>query len=113
MPRDHNNSLSKFRFPAEKDSQELVDNWQNKWRISPTESLFVAWMSINLNLQKKSSKNAKDTLMDKTNVYYKLDYSSESRNTCIPVLNHTSHRNDNGNNFNLDNVIGYNIFAII
>ena len=109
MSRDHNTSLKKSRFPPENDPHQLVDNWQNTWRISPSESLFVAWMSINLNLQKESSKEAKNTL---TNVYYKLEYLSGSNNSCIPVLYHTRDRNDNGNNLNVDNFVGYNIIYV-
>ena len=92
---DQNYSKNRPKISDKQYSEE--DNWQNKWRIAPKESLFVAWMSFNLNVPQESTKDTKNTIMHNTDVYYRLDYLNAPKNICIPVSNNSINSSYNGN----------------
>ena len=93
---DQNYSKNRRKISNKQYSEE--DNWQNKWRIAPKESLFVAWMSFNLNVQQEDTKDTENTMMHNTDVYYRLDYLNPPKQTCIPVSNNSINSSYLGNN---------------
>ena len=71
-------------------NDDVYENWMNKWLISPKQSLFEAWMSLNPTRNSDSRKEIKDTSPNNDIEYYVLNSDGNKDNVCVPAEEKTN-----------------------
>ena len=87
-------------------NEDLTSNtWSNNWLISPKESLFEAWMSVNPNLNLEINNTIPSILVKNGAGYYILASSDSSEKICVPVDKVANNLVSNGENTIFNSII--------